>query len=138
MACCFYEESRPLEEEASHNLSYKICNLEHDITLHPDSPATGAADTSTHDTRALSCAAHHITLVEASEVQEAHKPKSTVQKQQQPAMTCYHEDPHRASEMATPQSPEVTEAPIMPEVTAGRRAEPLQRQPEVIDLTRED
>ena len=53
-------------------------------------------------------------------------------------MTCYHKDLCQASEMATPQSPEVAKAPIMPKVAAGRRVEPLQRQPEVIDLTWED
>ena len=113
-------------------------DLDRDIALRPDTPATGAADTSTRDARAVSRAARRIALVEASEVREARKPKSAAQKQQQPAVTCYREDPRRASEMATPQSPEVTEAPIMPEVAAGRRAEPLQRQPEVIDLTGED
>ena len=120
------------------DLGYEICDLERDIALHPDSPATGAAYTSTRDARALSRAARRMALVGASEVREARKPKSAAQKQQQPAVTCYREDPRRASEMATPQSPEVTEAPIMPEVAAGRRAEPLQRQPEVIDLTGED
>ena len=62
-------------------------DLECDLTLHPDSPTTRAANTSTCDARALSCAACCIALVKVSEVWEACKPKSTAQKQQQPAMT---------------------------------------------------
>ena len=106
------------------DLTHEICDLERDIALHPDSPAK----TSTRDTRALSRAVGRIARVEASQVWEARKPKRAARKQQQ----------RQASEMATPKNPEVTEAPIISEVAAGRRADHLQRQPEVIDLTGED
>jgi hypothetical protein len=59
------------------DLSHEISDLEHDITLHPDSPT----NTSTCNARALNHAACHIAWVEASQVWEAQKPKKAVQKQ---------------------------------------------------------
>lgn len=116
------------------DFSHEICDLERDIALHPDSPA----NTSIRDARALSHAAGRIARIEAIQVREAPKLNRAVQKRQQLDMACYHEGPCGTSKMATPQKPEVTKAPIMPQGTAGRRAYPIQRQPEVIDLTGED
>lgn len=130
----FYEESCPLEEEASRRS--QLWNLR-PWARHHSPPRLSCKHLHMWCKGFESCSGSHRSGQGISGSGSLQAPKGSTEA----TTTChdlFHEGLHWASKMASPQKPEVTEAPKMPEVTTGWRVDPLKRQPEVIDLTGED